>query len=122
MATVVLDSVLWVATDVDDARGLIDRAAAGPGEDVRDLSENEAFQTARSTWSTSDKIQGFLDIDLLSRWGLLSPQSAVEENAKLLLLDLKYHPSVSIAVRSDASGERVLVEIAAFLQRGLWDR
>jgi hypothetical protein len=122
LATVVLDSVLWVATDVMDAQEQIRRAAAGPGEEMDDLSQNSAFQAARTNWSRGDRIQGFMDIGRLTGLGLLSPESAVEEAVKASLLDLRNHPSVSIAVRSDDTRERVLIDIAAFLQRRLRDR
>jgi hypothetical protein len=122
LATVVLDSVLWVATDVRDAQEQIHRAAADPGEELDDLSENSAFQMARANWSRGDRVQGFLDVERLTNLGLLTPESQVEEAVKLSLLDLRNHPSVSIAVRSNDARERVLIEVAAFLQRRLRDR
>jgi len=121
LATVVLDSVLWVTTDVVDAQELINRAEWGQEGEVPDLSENEAFRAARATWSRQDRIQGFLDIDRLTTLGLLSPESEVEEKAKRLLLDLRNHPSVSLAVRSEEKTERILVNVAALLQRRLRD-
>jgi hypothetical protein len=114
--------MLWVATDVMDAREQIDRAALGPGEHQPDLSENEAFQTAQASWSRSDRIQGFLDIDRLGRLGLLSPESDVEDVAKRMLLDFRNHPTVSLTVRSEDTPERVLLELTAFLKPGLRDR
>jgi hypothetical protein len=122
LATVVLDSVLWVATDVVDTREQIDRAEAGLNSGLPDLSENGAFQAAKATWSRQDRIQGFLDIDRITTLGLLSPESDVEEMAKDLLLDLRNHPSVSLSVRSEERSERVFVDIVALLGRGLRDR
>jgi hypothetical protein len=123
LATVVLDSVLWVATDVDGAREQIDRVEASRrGEDVSDLADNEAFQAARTTWSRWDRIQGFLDIERLATLGLLSPESQVEEAARELLLDFRNHPAVSLSIRSDRRGELIVAELTALLQRGGRDR
>lgn len=115
LATVVQDSVLWVATDVLDVGELIDGATGSSGGS---LEENEAFKVARTMWRRGDRIQGFLDIERLTTLGLLSPESKVQEMVKLLLLDFRNHSSVSFAVRPEETREHLMIDAAAFLYQG----
>ena len=122
LATVLLDGVLWVATDVRDAERQIDRSRADTPASLPDLSSNEAFQAARETWSDQDRIQGFIDVERVTTLGLLSPESDVEQGAKDLLLDLRNHPSLAFSARSQAGGAKVLLDITAVLRRSLRNR
>ena len=120
LATVVLDSILWVATDVRDVEAQIDRAEADTV--LPDLSSNTAFRAARDTWSGRERIRGFLDVDRITTLGLLSPESDLEDSAKDLLLDLRNHPTVAFTVRSDEAGARIFLDVFAVLRPGLRDR
>ena len=120
LATVVVDSILWVATDLRDAEAQIDRAEADTV--LPDLSANAAFREARDTWSGREKIRGFLDVDRITTLGLLSPESDVEDSAKQFLLDLRNHPTVAFTVRSDEARARIFLDVFAVLRPGLRDR
>ena len=122
LTPVLLDSVLWVATDLRDAERQIDRAQPDSADALPGLSGNEAFLAARATWSDRDRIQGFIDVERVTTLGLLSPESDVEELAKGLLLDLRNHPSVAFTARSEADGARILLDVTALLRRSLRDR
>lgn len=98
MATVLLDGVLWVATDAEDLEALLDRRDGEQGDDLR---ESPVYRTARTGWTAEDKIQSFLDVDQLTTLGLLSPESAIEEQVRTVLLDLRDHPAVALSLRAD---------------------
>ena len=122
LATVLLDGVLWVATDVRDAQRQVDRSGTDASDRLPGLSSNQAFQTARATWSDEDRIQGFIDVERVTTLGLLSPESEVEGWAKRMLLDLRNHPSIAFSARSEARGARILLDITAVLRRSLRNR
>lgn len=74
VAALLSGETLWIATDVDDLRGVIARAA-GRGQSLR---ENPAFERASASWERGAKLQVFFDIDRILARSRLRPGSSLE--------------------------------------------
>jgi hypothetical protein len=84
----------WLATDIEDLKSLLDR------EQGDDVSSSPYFVASTRDWRrTRDKLELFLNVDQISRLGLLSPESAVEDFVKDYLLDLRDHPALGARLR-----------------------
>jgi hypothetical protein len=103
LVAVVLDDILWVATNTRDLEALLDWAQDAAGT----LPRSFTFRAASSRWSGKEKIQGFLNMDQIIALGLLSSESQVEEVVKGYLLDLRHHPALSLDLKVKDRGNRM---------------
>ena len=107
LATVVLDDILWVASDVRELEALVDRAAGAHAG----INDNPSFRAVSAEWRGHEKIEGFVDIDALTTLGLLSPESEIQEQARHVLLDLRDHPAIAFELHTVPAEDRVSLSV-----------
>jgi hypothetical protein len=76
----------WIATNVGDLKAVLTR----PGDN---LAGSLYFKSSTRNSTARDKVQIFLNVDQIVKFGLLSPE--IENVAKDCLLDLREHPAIT---------------------------
>lgn len=114
IATLLAERTLWIASDAEQLGALARRA----GSEAPGLSRDPAFLTASASWDRSAKIRGFVDVDRLTVLGLLSPESGIQEQVRMWLLDLRDHPAIAFHV-TPSGDERLALSIRLYRRSAL---
>ena len=104
MAYVSHEGATWVATDVADLRALLSRT-------TDNVAGSPYFKSSTQDWSRRDKLEVFLNVDQITKLGLLSPESKIEDFVKNCLLDLRDNPVV-VANLQKCAGRRECLSVS----------
>ncbi len=104
------EGAVWLATNINDLKTLL--AARSDS-----LSNSPYFTSSTHRQNARDKMQIFLNIDQLTKFGLLSPQSSIEDFVKDYLMDLRDHPAVAIDLQPCGARRECLSISVRFLSR-----
>ena len=107
IVTVVRDDVLWIAADAPELEALLDRSQT----ESSTLADSTNFRQVSATWTGLEKIRVYLNVDQITTLGLLNPDSEVVESVKAVLLDLRNHPAVALAVTSDSLASDLVIDV-----------
>jgi hypothetical protein len=90
LATAEAHGASWVATDLDALTRIIDGF-----EPSRSFETSRAGGAAELIRHTSDKFQMMIDMDQITRLGMLSPESGIYSTAQQYLLEFRDHPLIT---------------------------